>query len=35
VKVSLQAYGNAVRPEFAANWRLRFQIQFLFPKEER
>ena len=32
VNVSLQAYGNAVRPEFAADWLLRFQIQFLFPK---
>jgi len=32
VNVSLQGYANAVRPDFAANWLLRFQIQFLFPK---
>ena len=32
VNVSLDAIGNAVRPDFAANWQLRFQIQFLFPK---
>ena len=24
--------GNAVKPDFAADWLLRFQIQFLFPK---
>jgi hypothetical protein len=32
MNVSLDAYANAVRPDFAANWQLRFQIQFLFPK---
>jgi hypothetical protein len=32
VNVSLQAYANAVKPDFAADWQLRFQIQFLFPK---
>src|SRR5262245_29321407 len=32
VNVSLQGYGNAVKPDFAADWQLRFQIQFLFPK---
>src|SRR5262249_33291764 len=32
VNVSLQGYGNAVKPDFAADWLLRFQIQFLFPK---
>ncbi len=29
---SLQAYANAVKPDFASDWLLRFQIQFLFPK---
>ena len=32
VTVSLQAYANAVKPDFAADWLLRFQIQFPFPK---
>ncbi len=32
VNVSLQAYANAVKPDFACDWLLRFQIQFLFPK---
>jgi hypothetical protein len=32
VNVSLDAYANAVKPDFAAAWQLRFQIQFLFPK---
>ena len=32
VNVSLQGYANAVKPDFAADWLLRFQIQFLFPK---
>jgi hypothetical protein len=32
VNVSLDAYANAVKPDFAADWQLRFQIQFLFPK---
>jgi len=32
VNVSLQGYGNAVKPDFAADWLLRFQVQFLFPK---
>ena len=32
VNVSLQGYANAVKPDFVADWLLRFQIQFLFPK---
>ena len=32
VNVSLDAYANAVKPDFGAAWQLRFQIQFLFPK---
>jgi hypothetical protein len=28
----LTAFYNAIRPEDAANWQLRFQVQFLFPK---
>jgi hypothetical protein len=32
--VNLQAAGyyNVVKPDYAANWQLRLQIQFLFPK---
>lgn len=32
INVQLQAFGNVVRPEFGADWQLRFQIQLLFPK---
>jgi len=32
VNTQLTAYYNAIRPEETANWQLRFQIQFLFPK---
>ena len=28
----LQAFSNVVRPDNAAKWSLRFQVQFLFPK---
>jgi hypothetical protein len=32
VNLSLQGFYNAVRPDYFANWSLRFQFQFLFPK---
>lgn len=32
VNTQLQAFYNIERPQFAADWRLRFQLQFLFPK---
>jgi hypothetical protein len=32
VNVQLAAFYNAIRPDEAADWQLRFQIQFLFPK---
>jgi hypothetical protein len=28
----LQAFYNVERPDFEADWQLRFQLQFLFPK---
>jgi len=32
VNTQLQAFYNAIRPDLAADWQLRFQIQFLFPR---
>jgi len=32
VNTQLQAFYNVVRPDDAATWQLRVQIQFLFPK---
>jgi hypothetical protein len=32
INTSLQAYYNVEKPQFAADWSLRFQVQFLFPK---
>jgi len=32
VNAQLSAYYNVVRPDFAAQWQLRAQITFLFPK---
>lgn len=32
VNTSLQAYYNVEHPDEAAEWQLRFQVQFLFPK---
>jgi len=31
INTSLQAYYNAEKPKYAADWQLRFQIQFLLP----
>jgi hypothetical protein len=32
INTQLQAFYNVARPDFAADWQLRFQVQFLFPK---
>src|SRR3954462_8922350 len=32
VNTSLHAYYNVVKPDFAADWQLRLQVQLLFPK---
>jgi len=31
INTQLGVYGNVAKPEFAPEWQLRFQIQFLFP----
>jgi hypothetical protein len=37
VNVSVQAYGNAKRPDNfpSATWQLKFQIAFLYPKRPK
>lgn len=32
VNAQLSAYYNVVRPDFAANWQIRAQVQLMFPK---
>ncbi len=32
VDFKLQAFGNAVKPDGAADWELQLQVKFLFPK---
>jgi hypothetical protein len=32
INTQLQAFYNVERPHLAADWQLRFQFQFLFPK---
>jgi len=32
VNTSLQAYYNVVTPDNGADWQIRFQVQFMFPK---
>lgn len=32
VNTQLSAYYNVVHPDDGANWQLRLQVQFLFPK---
>jgi hypothetical protein len=32
VNTQLSAYGNVVKPDNGADWQLRFQVQFMFPK---
>jgi len=31
INTSIQGYYNAEKPQFAADWQLRFQVQFLLP----
>jgi len=32
VNTQLSAYYNVVKPEYGANWQIRAQVQFMFPK---
>ena len=32
VNTQISAYYNVVRPDFAPNWQIRAQVQFMFPK---
>jgi hypothetical protein len=32
INFSVQAFYNAEKPKFGADWSTRFQVQFLFPK---
>jgi hypothetical protein len=32
VNTQIGAYYNVVRPDYGANWQIRFQVQFMFPK---
>lgn len=32
VNAQVSAYYNAVRPDYGANWQIRAQVQFMFPK---
>ena len=32
VNTNIGAYYNVARPDFAANWQVRVQVQFMFPK---
>jgi hypothetical protein len=32
VNTQLAAYYNVERPDNAANWQIRFQVQLMFPK---
>jgi len=32
VNMQLSAYGNVVTPDNGADWQVRFQVQFMFPK---
>ena len=32
INTQLQGFYNAIKPDFAGDWQLRLQIQFLFPK---
>jgi hypothetical protein len=32
VNTQIGGYYNVARPEFGANWTIRAQIQFMFPK---
>jgi hypothetical protein len=32
INIPLGGYYNVVHPDNAANWQLRVQVQFMFPK---
>jgi hypothetical protein len=32
VNTQIGAYYNVVKPDFANNWQIRAQLQFMFPK---
>jgi len=32
VNTSIAAYYNVAKPDYAANWQLRLQVQLMFPK---
>jgi len=32
VNTQIVPFYNAVTPDFAPDWQLRFQVQFLFPR---
>ena len=32
VNAQLSAYYNVARPDYQANWQIRAQVQFMFPK---
>jgi hypothetical protein len=32
VNTQISAYYNVVKPDFGANWQIRAQVQFMFPK---
>jgi len=32
VNTQLSAYYNVVKPDFGADWQIRAQVQFMFPK---
>lgn len=32
VNTQLSGYDNVVKPEYAANWQIRAQLQLMFPK---
>ena len=33
VNTRISAYYNVAKPDFGANWQIRAQMQFMFPKE--
>jgi len=33
VNTQISAYYNVARPDFAANWQIRAQLQLMFPKD--
>jgi hypothetical protein len=35
INAQMAAYYNAIKPDNGADWQFRFQLQFLFPEEQR